>query len=186
MGIFSRFFSLLWVADKTRHFRTSTSTFLTIFWHFIAQITDKLIKKIINWKQSLVVALLLFAPHCRFVSESSSPPAASPAWQWASLSLLQASFPGNLHLVLVLRPTSFFHRTVTDIGFRFSQEDFMLKMPVRQLLLSYQTCPTSQQGTPPHVLFAALISMSQMFCGGRGREVALISALTVETNMLKQ
>ncbi|MGH0162492.1 UNVERIFIED_CONTAM: hypothetical protein FKN15_072072 [Acipenser sinensis] len=41
----------------------------------------------------------------------------------------QASFPGNLHLVLVLRPTSFFQRTVTDIGFRFSQEDFMLKMP---------------------------------------------------------
>uniref|UniRef100_A0A3Q3D1W2 MCF.2 cell line derived transforming sequence n=1 Tax=Hippocampus comes TaxID=109280 RepID=A0A3Q3D1W2_HIPCM len=45
----------------------------------------------------------------------------------------QASFPGNLHLVLVLRPTSFFHRTVTDIGFRFSQEDFMLKMPVVML-----------------------------------------------------
>uniref|UniRef100_A0A4W5RJW0 MCF.2 cell line derived transforming sequence a n=1 Tax=Hucho hucho TaxID=62062 RepID=A0A4W5RJW0_9TELE len=41
-----------------------------------------------------------------------------------------ASFPGNLHLVLVLRPTSFFQRTVTDLGFRFSQEDFMLKMPV--------------------------------------------------------
>lgn len=47
--------------------------------------------------------------------------------------LLQASFPGNLHLVLVLRPTSFFHRTVTDIGFRFSQDDFMLKMPVSSL-----------------------------------------------------
>lgn len=60
MGIFSGFFILLWVADKTRLFRTSTSTFLTIFWHFIAQITDKLIKKIVNWKQSLVVALLLF------------------------------------------------------------------------------------------------------------------------------
>uniref|UniRef100_A0A4W6EH51 MCF.2 cell line derived transforming sequence n=1 Tax=Lates calcarifer TaxID=8187 RepID=A0A4W6EH51_LATCA len=49
------------------------------------------------------------------------------------VSLLKASFPGNLHLVLVLRPTSFFHRTVTDIGFRFSQEDFMLKMPVVML-----------------------------------------------------
>lgn len=70
MGIFSGFFILFWVADKTRHFRTSTSTFLTIFWYFVAQITDKLIKKIINWKQSLVVALLLFAPHCRFVSRS--------------------------------------------------------------------------------------------------------------------
>uniref|UniRef100_A0A3B3X9L8 MCF.2 cell line derived transforming sequence a n=1 Tax=Poecilia mexicana TaxID=48701 RepID=A0A3B3X9L8_9TELE len=45
----------------------------------------------------------------------------------------EASFPGNLHLVLVLRPTSFFHRTVTDIGFRFSQDDFMLKMPVVML-----------------------------------------------------
>ncbi|KAG2463604.1 AT11C ATPase, partial [Polypterus senegalus] len=44
-----------------------------------------------------------------------------------------ASFPGNLHLVLVLRPTGFIQRTVTDIGFRFSQEDFMLKMPVVML-----------------------------------------------------
>ncbi|XP_051921751.1 proto-oncogene DBL isoform X1 [Hippocampus zosterae] len=56
---------------------------------------------------------------------------------WASiktaLARIAASFPGNLHLVLVLRPTSFFRRTVTDIGFRFSQEDFMLKMPVVML-----------------------------------------------------
>lgn len=44
---------------------------------------------------------------------------------------LQASFPGNLHLVMVLRPTGFFQRTFTDIGFRFSQEDFLLKLPVR-------------------------------------------------------
>ncbi|KAL2304169.1 hypothetical protein Nmel_012911 [Mimus melanotis] len=41
-----------------------------------------------------------------------------------------ASFPGNLHLVMVLRPTGFFQRTFTDIGFRFSQEDFLLKLPV--------------------------------------------------------
>uniref|UniRef100_A0A8C8LLG2 Proto-oncogene DBL n=1 Tax=Oncorhynchus tshawytscha TaxID=74940 RepID=A0A8C8LLG2_ONCTS len=46
-----------------------------------------------------------------------------------ALARIAASFPGNLHLVLVLRPTSFFQRTVTDLGFRFSQEDFMLKMP---------------------------------------------------------
>ncbi|XP_038145520.1 proto-oncogene DBL isoform X4 [Cyprinodon tularosa] len=51
----------------------------------------------------------------------------------AALARIAASFPGNLHLVLVLRPTSFFHRTVTDIGFRFSQDDFMLKMPVVML-----------------------------------------------------
>uniref|UniRef100_A0A8D0HD71 MCF.2 cell line derived transforming sequence n=1 Tax=Sphenodon punctatus TaxID=8508 RepID=A0A8D0HD71_SPHPU len=47
--------------------------------------------------------------------------------------LLQASFPGNLHLVMVLRPTGFFQRTFTDIGFRFSQEDFLLKLPVVML-----------------------------------------------------
>ncbi|OBS70185.1 hypothetical protein A6R68_01273, partial [Neotoma lepida] len=45
----------------------------------------------------------------------------------------QASFPGSLHLVLVLRPTSFLQRTFTDIGFRFSQQDFMLKLPVVML-----------------------------------------------------
>uniref|UniRef100_A0A670KGG9 MCF.2 cell line derived transforming sequence n=2 Tax=Podarcis muralis TaxID=64176 RepID=A0A670KGG9_PODMU len=45
----------------------------------------------------------------------------------------QASFPGNLHLVMVLRPTGFFQRTFTDIGFRFSQEDFLLKLPVVML-----------------------------------------------------
>uniref|UniRef100_A0A8D0CKE4 MCF.2 cell line derived transforming sequence n=1 Tax=Scleropages formosus TaxID=113540 RepID=A0A8D0CKE4_SCLFO len=56
---------------------------------------------------------------------------------WSSiktaLARIAASFPGSLHLVLVLRPTSFFQRTVTDLGFRFSQEDFMLKMPVVML-----------------------------------------------------
>ncbi|MFT7802120.1 proto-oncogene DBL-like, partial [Arapaima gigas] len=46
---------------------------------------------------------------------------------------LQASFPGNLHLVLVLRPTSSLQGTATDVSFRFSQEDFMIKMPVVML-----------------------------------------------------
>ncbi|XP_016045968.2 proto-oncogene DBL isoform X2 [Erinaceus europaeus] len=56
---------------------------------------------------------------------------------WSSLKIslqkISVSFPGNLHLVLVLRPTSFLQRTFTDIGFRFSQEDFMLKLPVVML-----------------------------------------------------
>ncbi|KAM8953810.1 proto-oncogene DBL [Pelodytes ibericus] len=56
---------------------------------------------------------------------------------WTSVKLalqkLSHSFPGNLHLVLVLRPTGFFQRTFTDIGFRFSQEDFILKLPVVML-----------------------------------------------------
>ncbi|XP_006881959.1 PREDICTED: proto-oncogene DBL [Elephantulus edwardii] len=51
----------------------------------------------------------------------------------ASLQRISASFPGNLHLVLVLRPTSFLQRTFTDVGFRFSHEDFMLKLPVVML-----------------------------------------------------
>eukprot|EP00064_Thunnus_orientalis_P015998 superscaffoldBa00003082_g16061 len=48
------------------------------------------------------------------------------------------SFPGNLHLVLVLRPTGLLSSTPspsssTDLGFRFSQDDFLLKMPVVML-----------------------------------------------------
>ncbi|XP_046705882.1 proto-oncogene DBL isoform X4 [Silurus meridionalis] len=50
-----------------------------------------------------------------------------------ALTRIAVSFPGNLHLVLVLRPTSFFQRTFTDLVFRFSQEDFMLKLPVLML-----------------------------------------------------
>lgn len=49
----------------------------------------------------------------------------------------QTSFPGNLHLILVLRPTGLSSSTPspsssTDLGFRFSQDDFLLKMPVRK------------------------------------------------------
>lgn len=48
------------------------------------------------------------------------------------------SFPGNLHLVLVLRPSTLFSSapspsSSTDLGFRFSQDDFLLKMPVVML-----------------------------------------------------
>ncbi|XP_034462624.1 proto-oncogene DBL isoform X2 [Hippoglossus hippoglossus] len=48
------------------------------------------------------------------------------------------SFPGNLHLVLVLHPSSLLGSapspsSSTDLGFRFSQDDFLLKMPVVML-----------------------------------------------------
>uniref|UniRef100_A0A8C1XLN0 MCF.2 cell line derived transforming sequence b n=1 Tax=Cyprinus carpio TaxID=7962 RepID=A0A8C1XLN0_CYPCA len=43
------------------------------------------------------------------------------------------SFPGHLHLVLVLRPKTHLQTTGTDLGFRFSQEDFALKMPMVML-----------------------------------------------------
>ncbi|XP_067253998.1 proto-oncogene DBL [Chanodichthys erythropterus] len=43
------------------------------------------------------------------------------------------SFPGHLHLVLVLRPKTHLQTTGTDLGFRFSQDDFALKMPMIML-----------------------------------------------------
>ncbi|GAA6111511.1 proto-oncogene DBL isoform X1, partial [Tachysurus ichikawai] len=44
-----------------------------------------------------------------------------------------ASIPGNLHLVLVLRPKNQSQGTGTDLGFRFCQDDFTIKMPVIML-----------------------------------------------------
>ncbi|KAB5543166.1 hypothetical protein PHYPO_G00076080 [Pangasianodon hypophthalmus] len=44
-----------------------------------------------------------------------------------------ASIPGNLHLVLVLRPKAQSQGTGTDLGFRFCQDDFTIKMPVIML-----------------------------------------------------
>lgn len=51
----------------------------------------------------------------------------------------QTSFPGNLHLVLVLRPSALLSSapspsSSTDLGFRFSQDDFLLKMPVNGIV----------------------------------------------------
>ncbi|XP_054907475.1 proto-oncogene DBL isoform X2 [Poeciliopsis prolifica] len=59
-------------------------------------------------------------------------------WGFPRLRRAATSFPGNLHLVLVLRPTSLLSSTPspsssTDLGFRFSQDDFLLKMPVVML-----------------------------------------------------
>ena len=48
---------------------------------------------------------------------------------------LQASFPANLQLVLVLRPTGFFQRTLSDLAFRFNRDDFKMKVPVSAYLL---------------------------------------------------
>lgn len=53
----------------------------------------------------------------------------------SEISSLQMSFPGHLHLVLVLRPKTHPQTTGTDLGFRFSQDDFALKMPVRDKTL---------------------------------------------------
>ncbi|XP_054610868.1 proto-oncogene DBL isoform X2 [Dunckerocampus dactyliophorus] len=61
-----------------------------------------------------------------------------PLWGFPRLRRAATSFPGNLHLVLVLRPSTLLGSTPspsssTDLGFRFSQDDFLFKMPVVML-----------------------------------------------------
>ncbi|KAG7258532.1 hypothetical protein CRUP_006425, partial [Coryphaenoides rupestris] len=43
------------------------------------------------------------------------------------------SFPGNLRLVLVLRPTALLQRTLSDILFKFNKDEFKMKVPVIML-----------------------------------------------------
>uniref|UniRef100_A0A3P8UQ08 MCF.2 cell line derived transforming sequence like n=1 Tax=Cynoglossus semilaevis TaxID=244447 RepID=A0A3P8UQ08_CYNSE len=51
----------------------------------------------------------------------------------ATLLRIAVSFPGNLHLVLVLRPTALFERTLSDFLFRFYKDEFKMKVPVLML-----------------------------------------------------
>ncbi|XP_072513534.1 guanine nucleotide exchange factor DBS isoform X6 [Salminus brasiliensis] len=57
--------------------------------------------------------------------------------RWASvkgtLLRIAGSFPGNLQLVLVLRPTTLFQRTLSDFLFKFSKDEFKMKVPVIML-----------------------------------------------------
>ncbi|XP_047230304.1 guanine nucleotide exchange factor DBS isoform X2 [Girardinichthys multiradiatus] len=46
----------------------------------------------------------------------------------ASLSRIAGAFPGNLQLVLVLRPSRFFQRTIADIGIKLHKDDFKMKI----------------------------------------------------------
>uniref|UniRef100_A0A8C9W8R0 Guanine nucleotide exchange factor DBS-like n=1 Tax=Scleropages formosus TaxID=113540 RepID=A0A8C9W8R0_SCLFO len=52
--------------------------------------------------------------------------------KWAAvkstLARIAGAFPGNLQLVLVLRPTRFLQRTITDIGIRLHRDDFKMKV----------------------------------------------------------
>lgn len=45
----------------------------------------------------------------------------------------QGTFPGNLQLVLVLRPSRFFQKAIADIGIKLHKEDFKMKVPVSLL-----------------------------------------------------
>ncbi|KAM9454260.1 guanine nucleotide exchange factor DBS isoform 3-T3 [Clarias gariepinus] len=57
--------------------------------------------------------------------------------RWASvkgtLLRIAGSFPGNLQLVLVLRPTTLFQRALSDVLFRLSKDEFKMKVPVIML-----------------------------------------------------
>ncbi|KAM6921712.1 guanine nucleotide exchange factor DBS [Xenentodon cancila] len=46
----------------------------------------------------------------------------------ASLSRIAGAFPGNLQLVLVLRPSRLFQRAISDIGLKLHKDDFKMKI----------------------------------------------------------
>ncbi|XP_047211354.1 guanine nucleotide exchange factor DBS isoform X4 [Girardinichthys multiradiatus] len=46
----------------------------------------------------------------------------------ATLLRIAGSFPGNLHLVLVLRPNTLFQRTLSDFLFKFNRDEFKMKV----------------------------------------------------------
>ncbi|XP_053273438.1 guanine nucleotide exchange factor DBS isoform X1 [Pleuronectes platessa] len=46
----------------------------------------------------------------------------------ATLLRIAGSFPGNLNLVLVLRPTTLLQRTLSDFLFKFSRDEFKMKV----------------------------------------------------------
>ncbi|XP_058885884.1 guanine nucleotide exchange factor DBS-like isoform X4 [Acipenser ruthenus] len=57
--------------------------------------------------------------------------------KWASvkgtLLRIAGSFPGNLQLILVLRPTGLFQRALSDFVFRFNKDEFKMKVPIIML-----------------------------------------------------
>ncbi|XP_053421103.1 probable guanine nucleotide exchange factor MCF2L2 [Nycticebus coucang] len=48
----------------------------------------------------------------------------------ASLTRIAVAFPGNLQLIFILRPSCFIQRTFTDIGIKYYQEEFKMKVPI--------------------------------------------------------
>ncbi|KAM5277114.1 putative guanine nucleotide exchange factor MCF2L2 isoform 2-T2 [Hipposideros larvatus] len=48
----------------------------------------------------------------------------------ASLTRIAVSFPGNLQLIFILRPSCFIQRTITDIGIKYYRDEFKMKVPI--------------------------------------------------------
>ncbi|XP_034036241.1 guanine nucleotide exchange factor DBS isoform X6 [Thalassophryne amazonica] len=51
----------------------------------------------------------------------------------ASLTRIAGAFPGHLQLVLVLRPSRFFQRAISDFGIKLHRDDFKMKVPIVML-----------------------------------------------------
>ncbi|XP_053311217.1 guanine nucleotide exchange factor DBS isoform X2 [Spea bombifrons] len=51
----------------------------------------------------------------------------------ASILRIAASFPGNLQLVIVLRPSGIFQRAFSEIAFKFNKDEFKMKVPIIML-----------------------------------------------------
>lgn len=48
----------------------------------------------------------------------------------ASLLRIAVAFPGNLQLILILRPSHFLQRTFTDLGIKYYRDEFKMKVPI--------------------------------------------------------
>ncbi|KAH0624550.1 hypothetical protein JD844_032154 [Phrynosoma platyrhinos] len=82
--------------------------------------------------------------------------------------LLQTSFPGNLQLVLVLRPTGLLHRTLFDIAFKFHRDDYKMKLPVSTyfILLPFVICNLAIES------FARMVKQTAQTLRSFGAELA--------------
>lgn len=73
-------------------------------------------------------------PHlCVPVPQMSTVPVFYCLSERVCLGSVQGTFPGNLQLVLVLRPSRFFQKAIADIGIKLHKDDFKMKVPVSLL-----------------------------------------------------
>ncbi|XP_041052390.1 guanine nucleotide exchange factor DBS isoform X1 [Carcharodon carcharias] len=94
-----------------------------------SEISEEVIQKVLTY---LTTIPSLHKPEIKFIVILDR---RLDTWTSIKAALIQiaATCPENLQLVLVLRPTGFFQRTISDISFRFNQDDFILKLPVVML-----------------------------------------------------
>ncbi|XP_078067878.1 proto-oncogene DBL [Mustelus asterias] len=94
-----------------------------------SEISEEVIQKVLRY---LTAIPSLHKPEIKFIVILDR---RLDTWTSIKAALIQiaATCPENLQLVLVLRPTGFFQRAISDISFRFNQDDFILKLPVVML-----------------------------------------------------